>query len=412
MVAHSGLRLGRAWAWLPALVFLVGCGRPAERLPTSVAAPLTATSTQVPSATATPPPTSTSTNTPYPPPVGPGHRTGFNPLTGLRVADEATLRQRPILVAITNFPPSARPQAGLSAASQVWETSIGQGMTRFLAVYYGDYFEQLRALEAAESTLVRDGFVVGPVRSGRVAFEDIKRLFPHANLLTHSASAQVLEQLTNRIQVASDDPQDVNSAGLTLEELQEITAPGGDPQEYASLTFDFRTPPGGSPGLSLDVFYNTYNRVRWEFAAPQGVYRRWQNTVEMPDVLVPASERLDGEPLGFENVVVLFTGHRFVNPEGTILEIDLLFHPHRFGLLFRDGRWYEISWSTLGAQLEIRSPEGEVLALHPGRTFFELVGLESTWDAESRRVRFYSPVPPTATPRPTATPTVTPSPTP
>jgi hypothetical protein len=316
-----------------------------------------------------------------------------------------------LLVAITNFPPSARPQAGLTAADQVWETSIGQGMTRFLAVYYGDYLTSVAEMQDSGGGPAGE-IALGPVRSGRVGFETIRRLYPQAFLLTHSASAQVLEQLTNQVHVPSDDPQDVNSAVLTLDELRAVSAPGADPADYAGLVFDYAPPPGGTPGPTLDVFYNIYNRVYWEYDPAARAYRRWQNTVEDPDGRVPALERLTGEPWGFENVVVLFTGHRFTNPEGTILEIDLLFHPRRFGVLFRDGRMYEVSWSSLGARLEIRTEEGIVVPLRPGRTFFEVVGLESTWDGMARRVRFYSPIPPTPTPTPTVTPTRTPTLTP
>src|SRR6187549_155304 len=39
---------------------------------------------------------------------------GYNPLTGLPVSDPSTLDLPAVLISITNFPPSARPQAGLS----------------------------------------------------------------------------------------------------------------------------------------------------------------------------------------------------------------------------------------------------------------------------------------------------------
>ncbi len=250
--------------------------------------------------------------------------------------------------------------------------------------------------------------LIGPVRSGRVAFEDIRRLYPGAFLLTHSASYQVREQLHNRINVPSDNPQDVNSAGLTLPEVETVLQPGGDPGAYSGLVFDWSIPPGGAPADTLDIFYNVYNQVEWTYAPGAGTYLRFQNTVEDTQTLVPSRERLDGSQLGFENVLVLFAGHRFVNPEGTILEIELLYVPRRFGLLLRDGRVYEVSWSTPGGRLEVRSAEGDYLALKPGRTFFEVVSFQSGWDPAARRVRFYSPLPPT----PTATPTRTPTPSP
>jgi hypothetical protein len=344
------------------------------------------------------------------PRVGPAFRSGFNPLTGLPLADPGTLAMRPLLIAITNFPPSARPQAGLSAASQVWETSIGEGMTRFLAVYYGDFRTELEMRQGLRPLSDRIPFVIGPVRSGRIAFEDIKTFYPGAFLLTHSASSEVREQLTNRIGVPSDDPNDVNSAVLTLEELSEVAILGAHPEAYAGLIFDTPPPSGGGSGASLDIVYNLYNHVRWDFDPRRGSYLRSQNTVEDTDSLFPSQELLDGSPWSFENIVVLFAQHRFVNPEGTILDIELLYVPKRFGLLFRDGRRYEVEWSSRAGELQIRTRDGETLPLKPGRTFFEVVTFQSTWDSAVSLVRFHIPPPPTATPVPSPTPTRTPLP--
>ena len=63
----------------------------------------------------------------------------LNPLTGLPVEDPENLLLPPALVSVTNFPVSARPQAGLSFSPIVFELFIGEGMTRYLALFYGDY---------------------------------------------------------------------------------------------------------------------------------------------------------------------------------------------------------------------------------------------------------------------------------
>lgn len=63
---------------------------------------------------------------------------GVNPLTGLPVADPSWLDLPALLVSISNFPPTVRPQTGLSFAAQVYEIYITEGMTRFLTVFYGE----------------------------------------------------------------------------------------------------------------------------------------------------------------------------------------------------------------------------------------------------------------------------------
>ncbi len=62
---------------------------------------------------------------------------GVNPLTGLPVADPSLLKQPALLLSITHFPPQARPQAGLSFSSWVFEYLISSGSTRFTAILYG-----------------------------------------------------------------------------------------------------------------------------------------------------------------------------------------------------------------------------------------------------------------------------------
>ncbi len=63
----------------------------------------------------------------------------LNPLTGLPVDNSDLLELPPALVSIANFPVSARPQAGLSFSPFVFEMYIGEGMTRFLALFYGEF---------------------------------------------------------------------------------------------------------------------------------------------------------------------------------------------------------------------------------------------------------------------------------
>ena len=63
---------------------------------------------------------------------------GYSQLTGLLAADPELLNLPAVLISITNFPPSARPQAGLSFAPMVFEIFISEGMTRFLVAFYGE----------------------------------------------------------------------------------------------------------------------------------------------------------------------------------------------------------------------------------------------------------------------------------
>ncbi len=360
-----------------------------------------------PRQTQTAPPSATAT--PLPAIVGPGYLPGFNPLTGMPVDDPATLGQAPLLVSVTNFPVSARPQSGLSLASIVWEISIGQGMSRFLAVYYGDYLARLKQILADRPTDNPYGYVIAPIRSGRVVYEDIKVLFPDATLITRGASADVRPQLSNRIGVFAANSQDVNSAGLTLDDLESLPALRVDPKEHAGLLFARKTPVGGVPAPGLRIIYNRYDHVGWDYAPEAGVYLRSQDRADDTGELYPAVDRLTGERLAYGNVLILFANHHFENVAGTILEIDLLNQANQPGWLFRDGWQFPVRWSTEGGKLSLRAEQGQLLGLKPGQTFIEVVSLQSSWDEQAKLLRFHSPALPTLTPEPTLTPTMTPT---
>jgi len=255
------------------------------------------------------------------------------------------------------------------------------------------------------------GYVIAPIRSGRVVYEDIKVLFPDATLITRGASPEVVPQLTNRVGVLAVNSQDVNSAGLTLEDLRTLPALTVDPVENAGLIFARKTPGEGVPADKLGIIYNRFDQVGWDYSPEQGAYLRSQDLMDDTGILVPAVDHLTGQQLAFENVLILFANHHFENQAGTILEIDLLNRTSEWGLMFRDGMQYPVYWSTRRGNLSLKTKEGEMLALKPGQTFIEVVSLQSTWNDEEKLLRFHSPRIPTLVPSPTFTPTVTVTPT-
>ena len=124
---------------LSSFILLLSACQPATEIPTATATS-TPTITPGPSPTATASPSPTPQRTASPRTLGPAkHKfpAGVNPLTGLAVADPALLDIPALLISISHFPATARPQAGLSFAPFVYEISITEGATRHLAVFYG-----------------------------------------------------------------------------------------------------------------------------------------------------------------------------------------------------------------------------------------------------------------------------------
>lgn len=316
----------------------------------------------------------------------------INPLTGLPVSDPAVLTCKPLMVAISLFPVSARDrQAGLPLAAFVFEIYDHDGMTRNLVGFYGDYLRQLAGILDNPLAEAQPGFSIGPIRSGRLAYEDIKTLFPGAVLITAGASEEVAEQLTNRQNVFGSDAGDINSAGLDLTRLQGLVPCNADPAEYAGLVFDPAPPSGGTDAPSFEVIYNDLNRVRWDYSPEAGSYLQSRDRADASGEYYPSMDQLTGEQLAFPNVLVLFANHRFVNSTGTIVEVEMLYVEGRKGLLFRDGLLYDITWSTRKGELQLYGPEGAPIALHPGPSYFEIVSYQSTWNPETMTVRFHTP---------------------
>jgi hypothetical protein len=314
---------------------------------------------------------------------------GINPLTGLPVSDPTVLQDCPLLVAVSNFPPSSRQSlSGLSVASQVWETFIGEGMTRFLAVFYGDYAAQIDGI-LANPLVEGSNFAIGPIRSGRVAFEDIKALFPGATLVTAGASPEVAEQLTGVQTAYGSDPENISSAGLEASELGGLPCRHGKPPSLSGLAFDPVPPAGGSPAEFVRVIYNTYNQVGWQYDPGPGAYLRSQDKADGSGTLYPTLEHLTGAQLAFENVLVMFADHHFIKP--TIIEINLMYVEDHRGLLLRDGMVYPVTWSTLRGQLRLADGEGNPLPLKPGQTFLEVVSYQTTWNPDTLVVRYHNP---------------------
>ena len=346
---------------------------------------------------------------------------GVNPLTGLPVDNPANLQAPPALVSITNFPIPARPQAGLSYSPVVHEVYVGEGTTRFLALFYGDFPQEVvhQNEKPGSPNVVADIAQIGPVRSGRVSYEPLRKLY-NGFLVMASADPSVGASLNSANNVYANDPGDVNSAMVTVTQLekmaqsqQKITGP----VDLQGLAFDPSAPTEGKPANSLWVPYALLNQVIWRYDGADGSYHRFMDQAD-GKTFVEATDRLNGEPLTYENVVVLLATHHAYAE--TIIDVDLLGIGKAPALLFRDGQVYNIFWTTANGEYErttgklrpIRfiDAQGNPFPLKPGQTWvhimpnyspvYETVDSENFYDKTETKatpgsgnwaVRFYAP---------------------
>jgi len=310
---------------------------------------------------------------------------GVNPLTGLEVQNPANLSLPPALVSITNFPVSSRPQAGLSFSPFVFEIYIGEGMTRFLAMFYGDYPQLTEDQEENNGSNVgsiTDNMMVGPVRSGRLPYESLRKLF-NGFLVMASGSSQVVANLSQYANIYGSDADNINSAMIDVTKLQEIAEKNQKRLGEASLnglSFQQEPPADGKEAQRIWLKYAYLNQINWRYDEETGAYLRYQDRADATTFEL-MTDRLTGEALAFENVVILFANHEVVTP--TIIDIDLLYMRKMPALLFRDGQMYEIFWTTKSGSYEVQTgklrpirfidAEGKEFPLKPGQTWVQVV---------------------------------------
>jgi len=354
---------------------------------------------------------------------------GINPLTGLPAADPTTLDLPAALLSVSNFPASARPQAGLNSSPIVFELYIGEGMTRFLALFYGQFpsfvsgqtegqtaSSQTDGTGETSSTSPSDGSTsegdvsdssagddakitsedisIGPIRSGRLPYEDIRSIYS-GFLVMASAYSGVAQNLNQATTIYGSDSDDINSAMIGVDRLYDIAlshAEGypGSNFNMEGMMFSTTPPKGGRNADRIWVFYSNLNQIQWLYDEDLDAYIRYDIKTDGSGEFVMATDRLTGEPLSRENVIVIFATHDFIAP--TLIDVLLTNMPLMPALLFRDGELHEIFWTTQFGEYEQETgllrpmrfvdAAGNPVALKPGQSWIEIVTTYSTY-AES-----------------------------
>lgn len=359
------------------------------------------TDTEAPSPTATAEPTATNTPEPTPTPtpiaIGPADfPANVNPLTGLQVSDPSLLDRAPVLVKVANFPRGSRPHSGLSAADMVFEYTIGEGSTRFTALYYGKDVEK-----------------VGPVRSARLI--DIPLTTAYQGILGYVGAD---EFVFNRLDIALGnraihetpntcpaicrlDPAILNGVFANTASLTDYAETAfGIAQtrpDLSGMRFEGLVPAGGKPGEWLQVQYTFYTRSEWRFDSATGRYLRWIEAVDDASnvTMVELIDRETGQQLAFDNVVVMYAQHNELKP--TLHEMIMLGNTTgQRALLFRNGQVYDLTWKYPGSgkPFQFFTADGQLAPFKPGTTWFEVVGLYTTAEeiaAGQWEVKFYMP---------------------
>ncbi len=321
-----------------------------------------------------------------------------NPLTGLVIKNPDNLLLPPALVSITNWPASSRPQAGLSFSPLVFELFIGEGMSRFVALFYGDFptidTEEHKPEGSGTSNSDNDDsnqVTIGPIRSGRLPYDHLQKSY-NGFLVMASGYKGVLQNLSQFTNIYGTEEDDINSAMIpvaAIEDMAKSMRQEVDPESMQVNQFTLEPPSNGLPAPRLWFMYNSIDQVVWQYSQDTGSYNRYQDDAD-GETFILATDLLNGEPLSYENVVILFTNHRFCTE--TAFDLDLMYINKSPAILLRDGQLFRIFWTTKNEDYEkstgklrpIRfiDENGEPFPLKPGQSWVHFVPLNTpVWEA-------------------------------
>lgn len=324
--------------------------------------------------TTTRPTTTTSTTTTTIPPT-------LSLLTALPVEDESIL-ERPVVAVKIGSDVAARPQHGLETADIVVEELV-EGVSRFLAIF--------------QST---DSDPAGPIRSARTSEIDLLPLFGRPIFANSGGNAGTIRALANantsvqaghstsfgNLYFRSPDKPRPHNLYVDTTVLREAA---GETAVAPGPLFSFHDGTGEmSPHavstIGAEVHFANI-RTRWLWDEDRGVFLRFQNTAPG---LVPGDPHMgiDGEQLGFENVLIFDTQYRTSpadpgSPEAVTVGSGQ-------ALILSGGRAVAAEWSraTPEAPYVLRGVDGGEIQLTPGRIWISLprAGNVTILDADPR----------------------------
>jgi hypothetical protein len=255
---------------------------------------------------------------------------------------------------------------------------------------------------------------VGPIRSGRLTYNQIGRMFLNSCLVYASAAWDIGEMLDACEIVFGVDKTTPNSALLPITRLRELAEENLNPNQpvnYSGNFFSHEIPRNGTAAENIHVFYHAYTQSAWKYDPVSQSYLRWTDLADGTGTFIPAIDRLSQRQMSVENVIVLFAEHRRYRHNQ--LEIDFRMGQKSYAWLFRDGQAFKIFWSTENREFEKQTglvrpmhfvdAQGNPIALHPGRTWIHIITPYSSVaekEAGNWLVNFVQPYDPEDTPAP------------
>ncbi|MEK0312796.1 DUF3048 domain-containing protein [Cohnella sp. 56] len=291
------------------------------------------------------------------------------PLTGMPV-DQAVTR-RPLSVMINNFS-AARPQSGLTHADTVWEILAEGGITRLVAIFQSQTFDE----------------PIGPIRSIRPYLIDIGEWY--GGVLVHAgASNDALALLQHS---GKADMDEINNAGAYFYRSKDRKAPhnlystqdklytGAHKMKYAETApvqplLQFNPAPdltGNPEAAKVELKFQLSDyKVSYDYDAATKLYARSINGK-------PHIDLNNSQQLAAANLVVLSAKHRTYDDYGRLV-IDLSSGGQ--AVLFQQGHAIACEWKRDKGDVIRLYRDSRELAFLPGTTYYHVVPTDGGFDS-------------------------------
>lgn len=298
----------------------------------------------------------------------------INPLTGLKVDDQAVLHRRPLMVRLGNDP-EARPQVGLNEADMVYEEIVEWWVTRFTAIYLSQDLEMIAPIRSArlinlQLTAQYQGVLANSGGSDPVRWElsqsDIVNLdeyfVPYPYFYRENEGWQTrlaLDATAARDYLLSEGLEsDVGLRGFVFSQELDLT--------------DLPKEAVGEANEVIIPYPQVTSEAKWVFDKDSGRYLRFTTGEPMMD--------FDGNQIAASNVIIYFAEHQktnIVEDSNGATSIRITVNGLGTAWLLRDGKFLKGNWETDGYETpNFIFNDGRPMPLKPGNSWVEVVPLD------------------------------------
>ena len=221
---------------------------------------------------------------------------------------------------------------------------------------------------------------IGPVRSARLIHIHLQKSLQNSCLIYAGATDEIEQDIPGCATVFKRGDGGMG-AMLDITRMKAISDENfrreGSDFNYTNNLFAEEPPAGGQPASQVLTFFAQLDQSKWVYDPSYQSWLRYvDNTSEQTEFHVD-TDRLSGRQIHFENLIVLFVEHEVLAPQ--IIDMYLQQGEQENGFVFRDGKMYEIKWSTRAGEYEqqtgFRRPiafldkNGAPFPLRPGRSW-------------------------------------------